>query len=153
MCFHVATKLPLWREAPLCKDFCWWNSPAQISRWCWVSPTLPSQDTAPAGEGGPGSAELRQIQGRVMVSASPEGITASWDTPERGSQGWSQSWEQGPGQGKLFFRQVMDDCPGKCEWWAQGRKGCCGRNECAVKSLFLFNLRLVKSRRITRISP
>lgn len=79
-----------------------------------MSPALPSQDTAPAGEqqqggsageDGPGSAKLRQIQSRAMVSASPEGITTSWDTPERGSQGWNQNWE--PGAGNPFFRQVV----------------------------------------------
>lgn len=118
----------------------------------WVQHSLPKTQL---WQGKVAQALLSSGRSRAgwWVSASPEGITASWDTPERGSQGWSQSWEQGPGQGKLFFRQVMDDCPGKCEWWAQGRKGCCGRNECAVKSLFLFNLRFVKSRRITRISP
>lgn len=43
----------------------------------------------------------------VMASASPEGMTASWDTPERDTQGWSQSWEPGAGS----VPESGDDCP------------------------------------------
>lgn len=146
-------------EAPLCKDFCWRNSPAQISRWCWVSPTLPSQDTAPAGWLSRGrwprlcwaQADPGQGDGLCLSRRHHSFMGHSWEGAARvGVRAGKQ--EQNPGQGKPFFRQVMDDCPGKCEWWAQGRKGCCGRNECAVKSLFLFNLRFLKSGRITRIN-